>query len=940
MNWLKTLTLIVVTVSLSNLSMIPAIAQSIEIDVNVNHKHSVGGIDSFDRSKFITIHSDETEPDWTMGTNAVGDLRDDFLNRLDVYLGRNTGSLSGAIQFGEIDEDPTRPGFADPADIVRYGNQLKNFYRNRASINAYKDRNDLVVAAQIHPYYPDGKNTARGWAFSQEDTGTSPFGFATGEYMGRFIQESFADDAQPAPKWIEVINEPIYDLVTRVNPAPSDPQTIIDEIFQFHNGAATGIRSILGDDIPIGGYCTAFPDFEKDNFDRWDKRWKNFIDVSGENMDFWALHLYDWPSIFGGKQLYRKGSNVEATMDMLEQYSTLKLGEPKPLLISEYGAQMQDFAEDPWTPERDWLFLKSLSGLMMSFMDRPDMILKAIPFIVLKAEWGRDPNTGVAYNWRLMRNASEGEGETGDDWVYTEMVKIYELWSDVKGTRVDSYTLDPDIQTDAYIDGNKVYVILNNLYFEEQEVKINISDNYTTALSSVRVKHMYGNDGIPVLDEESFTSEPGTLTLGSEATMILEYTFDAPITIDETKDETKYYASTYLQEIGSTESVDFTFSGISKATHGEAVFRMGLGRGHSMSTRPRLFVNGTEVFVPANFKGDDQAERDSFFGVIEVPVPFDVLEDGDNEVSLQFSDDGGHVSSMAMRVYHYSSMPERSPGPAVTGVESNPASATILVGGQVQLTETILPLTAGNQSVEWTSADESIASVGIYGLVKGLAEGDVMIMATSSEDPSLSASTLVKVRTTIRDSLDCTALPQNVLVFSPTTYKFDIPYVAGENRTLVVDIRKDLAVWQGSAIINLPVGEGVINAEVFMNTQLGVDDKNVRVIAYIRPTDSDFRETTFSCETFVDVVDVVTGVEDEISKEKVYLYPNPVENELRIFGLKNVLHEYAIVNLLGNVVKVGSMQGSEALNLEALSSGMYLLKIEKGTDIIALRFIK
>ena len=47
------------------------------------------------------------------------------------------------------------------------------------------------------------------------------------------------------------------------------------------------------------------------------------MDMSGTYMDFWTIHLYDFPSINGGQQMYRKGSNMEATLDMMEQYSYL-----------------------------------------------------------------------------------------------------------------------------------------------------------------------------------------------------------------------------------------------------------------------------------------------------------------------------------------------------------------------------------------------------------------------------------------------------------------------------------------------------------------------------------------------------------------------------------------------------------------------------------------
>ena len=63
-----------------------------------------------------------------------------------------------------------------------------------------------------------------------------------------------------------------------------------------------------------------------------------------------------------------------------------------------------------------------------------------------------------------------------------------------------------------------------------------------------------------------------------------------------------------------------------------------------------------------------------------------------------------------------------------------------VVGNPYKLTATVSPWGFKNQSVEWTSSDESIAVVNEYGVVTGVAEGSAIITATSVADPSKSAS--------------------------------------------------------------------------------------------------------------------------------------------------------------------------------------------------------
>lgn len=57
----------------------------------------------------------------------------------------------------------------------------------------------------------------------------------------------------------------------------------------------------------------------------------------------------------------------------------------------------------------------------------------------------------------------------------------------------------------------------------------------------------------------------------------------------------------------------------------------------------------------------------------------------------------------------------------------------LTIGGQLQLTATVLPANATDKSVKWTSSDDAIATVDGNGRVSGIAAGTVTITATSNE---------------------------------------------------------------------------------------------------------------------------------------------------------------------------------------------------------------
>lgn len=640
-----------------------------QVYINYNVRHVVGGVDHFDRQKFITIHAELTEHDWfdndqfsRNAANEEPDLLTHFLQGYDVYLGRSTGGMTWNLH--QIEQDPAKPGYVSESDATKRGDGAKWSYNNlpqrKAKVYQNEDRAlDTIVGAQQHPFWPEGTLTkGGGWALSQADTEDEPLGTATGHYMAQYLAKFFDQnpqnqtrEGQAKPIYVEVMNEPLYDLTTvrsgsdRVEPA---------DVFRFHNTVANEIRK-LNDDVLIGGYTTAFPDFDRDNFQRWYDRDKQFIDIAGENMDFFSIHLYDFPA-FQNTEKYRRGSNMEATMDMLEHYSLLTFGETRPLVVSEYGAQVHTHINKGWSAERNTHSIRATNAMLMSFMERPDQILKTIPFIVLKAEWGR---TEVPYGPRLMIQKFERDGaEAGDEWVYSDLVLFYQLWAEVKGTRIDTKASDLDIQVDAYVDDNITYLILNSLEFEQQDIDFHHFGLANKDIKKVTVNHLKTeSNNQSVITTTTLNELPTSVTLGAEATMVIKLEFEQSLTIDQTMAETKYYADRYQQPINKDQAITLNIDDVVLGNHGEAILRLAFGRDHGLSLTPLVTVNGTEVNVPSDVRGYDQIDgvhnpgRDNFYGVVEIPVPYAALTDN-NQITVTFDDAGGYVASAALQVFN------------------------------------------------------------------------------------------------------------------------------------------------------------------------------------------------------------------------------------------------------------------------------------------------
>ncbi|GAB5379498.1 MAG: hypothetical protein Alis3KO_28940 [Aliiglaciecola sp.] len=640
----------------------PPVADAL-VEVKVNVAHTNGDVSTFEREKFITIHASHTENDWyTVGTNASEDLITEFVEGYDVYFGRDTGHM--AWQLRNTPEDPERPGFSDINAMQNRADSERSFYSNNGDARAISQRRhehrnrNMIVAAQQHPYWPDGKLTGQGWAFSQQDILDEPLGTATGEYIGNYVARFFNSSVridtsgQPKPRFVEVMNEPLYELFD-VATSPAN----LDTIFEFHNTVANEIRNVqingtnANDNVLIGGYTAAFPDFDKNDFDRWRNRHKRFIDLAGQNMDFLSIHLYDWPAFNGTVQL-RTGSNVEATLDLLRQYSSNTLGAPLPLVISEYGTQVHNMLNQPWSPERDGFVLDAMNGLVMSFLQRPDQILSTIPFVPIKAEWGR---TDVPYNWRLMRQQKEADGEVGEDYVYTDIVKFYQFWKDVEGDRVVSQASDLDIQTVAYKTASTLYLVINNADILSHTARIEVQGLNQNNIANIELRRLYNDQqGTPHLDLAPMSEIPDNIEMPARSSMLVVIEMNQVHEASVTLDEKHYYSPTMTQSISANQQILIPFNGISTSENGWAVLRLGIAREHDRSLQPNVSLNGQILDVPSDYRGYDQLHngrgRDNFYGVIEIPVPITSLGE-DCLFSLSFPDAGGIMASATLAVF-------------------------------------------------------------------------------------------------------------------------------------------------------------------------------------------------------------------------------------------------------------------------------------------------
>ena len=94
----------------------------------------------------------------------------------------------------------------------------------------------------------------------------------------------------------------------------------------------------------------------------------------------------------------------------------------------------------------------------------------------------------------------------------------------------------------------------------------------------------------------------------------------------------------------------------------------------------------------------------------------------------------------------------------VTGVSVSPATASIEAGDTTQLTATVTPSNASDQSVSWSSSNTSVATVDSSGIVTGVGTGSATITATTTDGGYTASSTVTVTQPVMEEYVTATTL--------------------------------------------------------------------------------------------------------------------------------------------------------------------------------------
>jgi len=578
----------------------------------------LGDVSEIDRAKYFNLHSTKSDTEL-----------DQFYEDYNVMKTRGF--------WGAFSDSKTDPGVFPPEEAhLNPGIErqvVKNYIQTEHPKTTYVYNIDAVEAGR--------------WAAQY--------------YMNKVSNGSVAE-------YFEPMNEPFVHAWEYIPEGSGVTQTTIkeqmSEVFSEVGKAIHATPELKN--MKIIGYSSAWPEIEKSDFGHWDDNQKLFMDIAGENMDGFATHLYDGTNVTGSP-VQRSGSNSEAVLDLIETYSWIKWGTVKPHALSEYGGIFKGTDEGGiypagWDDGKAVQSVRSNNHLLFNFLNRENDLLISVPFNTDKSEWHYNNNGYTPYGAVTLRPTDEYMGKpitNATEWMYTPKITFYDLWKDFEGKRALVKTMNPDIQTHALVDGNRFQLALNNLGDEEENIYLDNFDGFNIAggLSQVVKKSLkiywIEKAGDPIkpheYSETTLSENPTNVILLPGETVILEYYFNNTLEQDNHIRTSKYYCENHIVQIDGEKS--FTFNNVeTNLNGGYAYIRMSIGRTHDKSKKPSVTLNGSNVTVPDNWAGYDQEARETFFGMIEIPVPIDLIAEGENVVTINFSDNGGQISSVVLQV--------------------------------------------------------------------------------------------------------------------------------------------------------------------------------------------------------------------------------------------------------------------------------------------------
>ncbi len=615
-----------------------SVAQDVIIQIDPTVSIAINGHLELDRTKYFNLSHGGTNFESTINNKTRSDH---YIQDLEMSFGRNLGMVNAAVKWGgNVREDAARPGYADITYLISKSNPS-----NGSPSEGFKQKFPLNLGVANHDnhrayptFMPQITTTQAG------DDGKLPTNAdAAAELAVSLLKYNYTDWTRPST--FEAINEPHWsidaDLLARLHLA----------IWQK---AKDEKISTL-----IGGPCMSVGYFYKNNY-QYLSTLSKFIDNTQCKLDFYSFHVYDFMKYDAGRNdivcRVSTGLPIEGVLDLVPNYTMNKYGKPVELVFSEHGGYLSGNQENDlntiantyfpgsgfeWEMKRrsvsNFVMVSSTIANTMAFMNHPDVVKKAVPFILLES-FAWDPKY---YSSMLVANNFTDK----TNWQESQLIYFYEFFKGVKGHRVQSDCPNPDIQQQSFVDGKNLILVMNNLSNKVENLKINIP---AAGISSIQIRRVGRNaDFTPYLDEQSATSLDGLQLKGREA-MVIKVAYQDLIQQTKYLNEKPFYGTEVTKEFSGTANFTIHIASLVDAQY--AILRVGISRPAGTDRQVNISLNGTSLTVPMEDCAPYLENENEFATTKMIRIEKSLLQNN-NTISVTFPDGKpGGVGAVVLRV--------------------------------------------------------------------------------------------------------------------------------------------------------------------------------------------------------------------------------------------------------------------------------------------------
>ena len=720
---------------LINVSVI-AQAQEVVIDIKPSESKAINGHGELVREKYFNISNGGKNFESTVNNKQRSDR---YFEELQMSFGRDLGMVNPAVRWGGgiVREDANRPGYVDLTNLKNRASpsngEVSDLFQSRFPKNLGVANHDNHNA---YPDFMEQRTTSQAGEKGKLPVNSD----AAGELAVNLLKYNYTDWTRPIT--FEPINEPHWAI---------DKSLLANLHLSIWEKAKEENIS-----TEIGGPCFSVGYFYKKNYQDFSGM-AGFIDNTDCKLDFYSFHIYDylkWDNArndFTGR--VSTGLPIEGVLDVIPNYTLNKYDKKVGLVFSEHGGYIYQNEEGALTnlankyfPGDDFDFQmkkRSISNFIMvnsaiantmAFINHPDVVKKAVPFIILES-YSWDPKY---YSSLLVANNFTNK----NDWQESKLIHFFEFFKDVKGRRVQTVCNDLDVQHHSFVDENKLYVVLNNLSVKDEDLKLNLPES---GIQSIQLRRYGRNtDFTPYFEENTVSSLEGLQLKGYEK-MVITVDYEEVIQEKSYVNEVTYYGNEVTKQFTGSKKFTVEVPDLKNAEY--AMLRVGISRPARTNKEVEIGINNNRLTVPMEDCADYLENNDEYATTKILRIDTSMLRNS-NSITVKFNDGKiGGVGAVVLRVAYLSS-------DAVTGVEFLPDSLGLYKGEEKIIKAQVLPLSAANKMLQWESITPDIISVSNDGKVSALDNGTGKLLVKTLDGNFTDTCTIVVTTLSIPTLLD------------------------------------------------------------------------------------------------------------------------------------------------------------------------------------------